>query len=92
MGGIENRGNGGKGERLRREKFEGGRENGRRARTNKGNGKKGEKEREETGNPALVFMSFMEKSGFPRERLVWFDFCFRALQHILGHFERSQFP
>ena len=22
--------------------------------------------------------------------LVWFDFCFRALQHILGHFGRSQ--
>ena len=42
--------------------------------------------------PALVFMSFMEKSGFPRERLVWFDFCFTALQHILGHFERSQLP
>ena len=24
--------------------------------------------------------------------LVWFDFCFMALQHILGHFGRSQLP
>ena len=48
--------------------------------------------REETGTPALVLVSFMEESGFPRERLVWFDFCFMALQHILGHFERSQLP
>ena len=24
--------------------------------------------------------------------LVWFDFCFAALQHILGHFERGQLP
>ena len=22
----------------------------------------------------------------------WFNFCFTALQHILGHFERGQFP
>ena len=22
--------------------------------------------------------------------LVWFDFCFTALQHILGHFGRGQ--
>ena len=22
----------------------------------------------------------------------WFDFCFMALQHILGHFERGQLP
>ena len=22
----------------------------------------------------------------------WFDFCFTALQHILGHFERGQLP
>ena len=22
--------------------------------------------------------------------LVWFDFCFTALQHNLGHFERGQ--
>ena len=22
--------------------------------------------------------------------LVWFDFCFTALRHILGHFERGQ--
>ena len=49
--------------------------------------KKGEERRQ--APPAFVFMSFMKKSGFPRERLVWFDFCFMALQHILGHFERS---
>ena len=24
------------------------------------------------------------------EDLVWFDFCFTALQHILGHFGRGQ--
>ena len=24
--------------------------------------------------------------------LVWFDFCFTALQHILGHFGRGQLP
>ena len=24
--------------------------------------------------------------------LVWFDFCFTALQHILGHLERGQLP
>ena len=24
--------------------------------------------------------------------LIWFDFCFMALQHILGHFERGQLP
>ena len=24
--------------------------------------------------------------------LVWFDFCFRTLQHILGHFGRGQLP
>ena len=23
---------------------------------------------------------------------VWFDFCFTALQHILGRFERGQLP
>ena len=23
---------------------------------------------------------------------VWFDFCFMALQHILGHFGRGQLP
>ena len=22
----------------------------------------------------------------------WFDFCFTALQHILGHFERGKLP
>ena len=29
------------------------------------------------------------ESGFG---LVWFDFCFIALQHILGHFGRGQLP
>ena len=24
--------------------------------------------------------------------MVWFDFCFRALEHILGHFGRGQLP
>ena len=24
--------------------------------------------------------------------MIWFDFCFTALQHILGHFERGQLP
>ena len=24
--------------------------------------------------------------------LVWFDFCFTALQHILGHFGHGQLP
>ena len=24
--------------------------------------------------------------------LVWFDFCFTALQHILSHFGRGQLP
>ena len=42
-GGSENRGKSVKGERLRREKNEGGRENGRRARTDKGKGKKGKR-------------------------------------------------
>ena len=27
-----------------------------------------------------------------RQILVWFDFCFMALQHTLGHFGRGQLP
>ena len=28
----------------------------------------------------------------PKCFLVWFDFCFTALQHILGHFGHGQLP
>ena len=32
------------------------------------------------------------KGGIFKIVLVWFDFFFTALQHILGHFERGQLP
>ena len=35
------------------------------------------------------------KAGQPSRdhlNLVWFDFCFMALQHILGHFGQGQLP
>ena len=32
------------------------------------------------------------QTSFPLGFNFWFDFCFTALQHILGHFEHGQLP
>ena len=32
----------------------------------------------------------LEKADLENVDLVWFDFCFTALQYILGHFGRGQ--
>ena len=42
-------------------------------------------------NGLLVVVLCLNNTNPPKHMiLVWFDFCFTALQHILGHFGRSQ--
>ena len=42
------------------------------------------------GTTVLLEVRVYHYLSLLRLGLVWFDFCFTALKHILGHFGRSQ--
>ena len=52
----------------------------------------------EPGHAKMCLMLYASNKGEVQHlccllpRYIWFDFCFTALQHILGHFGRGQLP